>query len=93
MMSEEQVKFKQFIETNVPALSKLFDWENHELVFTRVDEYLQYPSMGEDMLARFFAGVWLHDNRYEFDIISAVKKLDTPQLHIIYKWLNKPIWP
>ncbi len=93
MMTQDQVKFKQFIETHVPAFAELFDWKKRELIFSRLDSYLENASSGEDMIARFFAGVWLHNNKYEFDMISAVKRLDTRKLNIIYKWLDNPIWP
>lgn len=93
MMSQEQLEFKNFIETHVPAITKLFDWNRRELVFSRVDAYLKYASTGEDMLTRFFTGIWLHDNHYHFDMIDALKRLDTPQLDIIKKWLKDPIWP
>lgn len=93
MMSPEQLKFKQFLETHVPDIGRLFDWDNRAVVFSRVDRYLGYASSGEAILARFFVGVWLHDNRYDFDIISAVKRLDTSNLEMIYTWLREPVWP
>lgn len=92
-MSQEQLEFKKFVETNAPKVAALFDWEKREVIFSRVDNYLEFASSAEDMLTRFLVGVWLHDNKYGFDMISAAKRLDPRYLHIIYKWLNKPIWP
>lgn len=93
MMSPEQLKFKQYLETHVPDIGRLFDWNNRAVVFSRVDNYLGYASSGEAILARFFVGVWLNDNAYDFDIISAVKRLDEWDLDMIYEWLKDPEWP
>lgn len=92
-MSPDQIQFKQFIETNAPALGALFDWKTREVISSRVDHYLNYASSGEEIIARFLVGVWLGNNRYGFDLLSAAKRLDEKNLNIIQKWLNNPIWP
>lgn len=93
MMSPEQLRFKQYLERNAPEISKLFDWNKREVVFSRVENYLNYASSGEALLARFFVGIWLNKNAYNFDIFTAVRSLDTHNLKKIYRWLSDPLWP
>ncbi len=41
-----------------------------------LEEELAVMSPGECHMARFFASLWLHDNHYDFDLVSAHPEID-----------------
>lgn len=92
-MTPDQQKFKDFIEQHYPAALQLFDFNKRELLVEKLESYLSVASHSEQIMSRFFAAVWLHKNRFEFDFIDAAKTLDQKHLKVITSWLNTPVWP
>jgi len=92
-MTPEQEKFFYYVEKRAPFLLGLWDWEAREILPEKVEQYLASASHGEQVLARFFAAVWLHRNHFDFDFLEAVKTLDLRNREIITDWMHEPIWP
>ncbi|MCM8854646.1 MAG: hypothetical protein LC541_18740 [Candidatus Thiodiazotropha sp.] len=77
----------------VPRIANHWDQDKQEL---RVDDFeadLGVMSSGEAHLARFFAGVWLGQNKYQFDATEAAASLDTLEMELITSWMKQPYWP
>jgi hypothetical protein len=50
-------------------------------------------STGQSIMASFFVGLWLHKNRFEFDIFEAAGSLDQKSMKFIINWMARPFWP
>lgn len=92
-LSPEQATFALFLEENAPYLLHLWDFEKREYKVAAAESYLKIASHGEELMARFFLGVWRNDNFYNFDIFEAVRVLDPKILAVINAWLTKPFFP
>lgn len=90
---DNQQVFRIWIETCMPYLNNLFDFEKMVYIPEMVDAYLGVASHGQAIMARFALSVWTHNDDFEFNFIEAAQVLDTPQLNIIIDWLKRPIWP
>ena len=67
--------------------------ENNELDIDRLKADLPEMSHGEQIMARFFACVWLGNNDFEFDYIDAIKTLDQKEISVIGKFMLNPLFP
>lgn len=92
-LSKEQAAFAVLIEEKAPYLLPLWDFDKREYRPSAVDSFLTLASHGECIMARFFLGIWRHDNYYKFDYIEAVKVLDKRSIKVITDWMNSPIFP
>lgn len=88
-MNEYERFFKMLDKT--PRIAGLWDRENRSLDVERFEKELRLMSSGESHLARFFAGIWLGENRYDFDLIEAVHVLSDRK--IISDWIENPVFP
>lgn len=77
----------------VPRVATFWDKEKRKLQLDAFEVELGLLSSGEAVMAKFFAAVWFHNDRYLFDIVEAGACLDNNQLEIIKAWLNRPYWP
>ena len=50
-------------------------------------------SHGEQIMARFFAAVWLGENKFDFDLVDAGATLDPAHRQVIGDWLTNPVFP
>lgn len=75
-----------------PKISALWNWENRTLNRKKFDQSIGYMSSGEQVLARFFEMVWLHEDK-GFDLAEAASVLDTKERTMIAAWLMNPVWP
>jgi len=48
---------------------------------------------GEQIMAKFFTAVWLVENKFDFDLITAAATLDDTQRQIIVDWQANPVFP
>lgn len=44
-------------------------------------------------MAKFFAGVWLGENQFGFDLFEAARTLEPTDTNLIIDWLNNPTFP
>ena len=91
-LSSGQAKFALWVEEQMPYLLHLFDFERGMLLTSKLDDYLAVASHGEQIMARFVATVWTHENKYEFNIVDAASVLDEQQVVVVTSWLRQPIW-
>ena len=92
-LTPEQRAFKEMID-RYPSLSCYWDFENSSCDLDAIKASLSVLSSGEALMMRFFVSVWLGENTtIPFDVIDAVKTLDTPELEIIRQWLDNPVFP
>lgn len=90
---DDQQIFRMWIETKMPFLKNLFDFEQMVYKPEMVDAYLGVASQGQAIMARFALSVWTHNDNFEFNLIEAASVLDPYHMTIITDWLKKPIWP
>lgn len=78
----------------VPRIRNLWNQAEREMHIEAFERELRVMSSGEVHIAKFFASVWLNNNkRYGFDIVDAIASLDTPEIKLIAEWINDPFWP
>lgn len=92
-LSSSQARFATWIEEEMPYLWPLFDFSKRELISSSVDEYCEVASRGEQIMARFAAGVWCGNNQFNFDFIEAAAHLYEKQMSVVTDWLKSPFWP
>lgn len=73
-------------------LKPLWDQNNHEIRIKAFEERIGTMSSGEVHLAKFMAAVWFHDNKYSFDLLSAMN-LSGHFRKVIQDWVKEPYWP
>jgi len=86
----EQDRFFKMLD-KCPRIAGLWDRDRRELDIERFEKEIRLMSSGEAHLARFFAGIWLNENRYDFDLIEAVHVLSDRGL--ISDWIENPFFP
>ena len=91
-LSAGQAAFALMLE-KAPYLESLWNMREREYLPEKVDQYLETASHGQAIMARFFLGVWRHDNEFNFDLIDSVSVLDKNNLKIIMDWMADPFWP
>lgn len=50
-------------------------------------------SHGDQLMAKFFAGIWCGENVLGFDLIEVARVLDASHLGSIQRWLAEPEFP
>lgn len=91
-LSPEQRKFALLLKKH-PKLKIYWDFKKRELDTRALDKKIGVLSRGEKVMVQFFAGVWLKENRYNFDLFEAVSILDPEQVSLIREWMADPFWP
>lgn len=89
----EQAAFAVLLEERAAFLLPLWDFESRAIRLDAVETYINSASHGECILARFFLGLWFGENKYNFDLLDAVKTQDEKSMAIIQDWLASPYWP
>ena len=92
-LSPEQANFFGFMADHAGFLLPLWDAEKREIKLSDFETFLTVASHGEAIMARFFAMIWLHSNKYEFDLFEASQVLSDHDIATITAWLNTPIYP
>ena len=87
-----QASFALMLE-KAPYLESLWNMQEREYIPEKVDHYLETTSHNQAIMARFFLGVWQHDNELNFNLIESVRVLDKDKLIIIMGWMAEPFWP
>lgn len=87
------IEFQYWIQTQMPYLKGLFDFEKGVYLPERVDYFLGITSHGQAIMARFALSMWTHRDDFEFNFIEAAQVLDPHNVNIILEWLSNPIWP
>ena len=79
---------------HVPSVEKFWDKGKSELDVDLFESSFSVISSGELQMAKFFAAILFNDNeRYGFDLIDAVSKVDTSHRKLIMEWIARPFWP
>ena len=76
-----------------PNLAIYWDREKNELDITSFEQALGKMSSGEAATAKWLAGVWLHENRFGFDLFQHMSYLDGHALEAFQNWVNDPFYP
>ncbi len=79
--------------SNYPNLLKYWDFETRDCDLVKLKAEMQRLSPDENIMARFFVGVWLGVNTLDFDVMTAVATLNDQHLVYIKSWINEPFWP
>lgn len=95
MLSESQQEFFDMIERSSCAqvITPFFDIEKRRLRLDIANESIGTLSHGEQIMLKFFIGVWFHKNDFGFDLYDAAGTLDEENREIIAEWLLHPVWP
>ncbi|MBL4625784.1 MAG: hypothetical protein JKY42_11695 [Flavobacteriales bacterium] len=93
-LTAEQARFAVWIEERIPYLMPLFDFSDQgEYLPEKVERYLGVASSGQVIMAKFVLGVWLHQDKFDFDFTDAAMTLDKQNMSVITEWLDHPEWP
>lgn len=87
----EQLLFFEMI--SAAGYSQFWDRDKCIYLKSKVDDFLKVGSSGEVIMLRFFLGVWLHKNSFDFDFTDAAANLEPENMRFITDWLNSPFWP
>lgn len=91
-LNDSEQWFHEWINSKMPYLLNLFDWQRAEFIADAVENYLATASTAQCCMCRFALMVWCHENRYEFDP-AHIHSLGQTELNIISDWFRNPIWP
>jgi hypothetical protein len=91
-LTPEQRQFKQLLDAH-PTLVPFWDFESTSLDLAALERALPAMSHGEQIMARFFAAVWLGENKFDFDLVDAAATLDDKHRQLIVDWLASPMFP
>ena len=92
ILSDEQRRFKALLSV-CPRLEGYWDFSDASCDVERLRNDMSVLSSGEEVMAKFFMAVWSGQNDFGFDLIDAVKLLDSEHLDVIVRWLVKPEFP
>lgn len=90
-ITNEHARFAQMLEHQ--PISHFWDWSNGTCRVADAKEAMKSMSKGERMMAAFFIGLWLGENKLKFDLLEAARRLDGGNRSIILHWLENPFWP
>lgn len=80
--------------SRTPRLADLWDEDDLSLRLEAFEQALGVMSSGEVVMARFLAGVWFGNHeRYPFDFVDSMSRIDANQRQIVIDWLEDPFWP
>lgn len=91
-LTPEQRQFHEMLSP-YPQLAKYWNFQNRDCDLDAIEKAIGVLSTGEQHMLRFFVALWLGENRLHFDLINALKTLDTPEVTIIQQWAADPFWP
>ncbi len=91
-LSIEQNYFKSMLG-EYPRLHGFWDFEKIEFDGKLLENSIYALSHGEQLMARFFAAVWLGEDKFSFDFIEAARILDSQSKKTIIDWLENPVFP
>lgn len=91
-MSSEYDRFSALI-SKFPTIAQYWDLDKKELNIAALEANLGTMSSGEVSLARWFAAVWLHENKYHFDIVNDMENFDEKAMDTFQKWVADPFFP
>ena len=88
-LTEEQARYALWLEDKAPYLLPLFNFDQQSFLPDKVEHYLGVASHGQAIMARFFLGVWRHQDQFDFDFIDAAGTLDQQQMKVITDWASR----
>lgn len=71
---------------------EFWDLENRSLNIEALESDMSMSS-GENALARFFAAIWLGENKFNFDIANDISSMDQKGRDIVAEWVKAPFFP
>lgn len=92
-MTEEQQRFFNML---MPFHKFRHHWNQLDQSFdvNSFEKDLELMSSGEQHMAKFFVSVWLGESEsFPFDVLSAIRDLDSKSQNIVLKWLKEPFFP
>ena len=91
-MGSKELFFKKL--EKYPRIANLWNKQSGSLEAEAFEKALTVMSSGEVQMAKFFAAIWFNDNqRYGFDLIDAVSRVDIEDRCLIISWIDRPFWP
>ncbi len=81
-LSVDQARFAVLLE-QVPPLLPYWDFAEASCDVERLERDMGAWSHGEQIMGQFFVGVWLGENRLQFDLIEAASILNPKHRAII----------
>lgn len=91
-LSNNRERFFKLLDA-YPAVAACWDRDDSSLNIDRADRFIRVCSSGERAMLQFFAGLWIGENEYEFDLFKSVKYLDDRELKVIQDWIADPFYP
>lgn len=91
-LTPTQRRFKDML-ADYPSLSEFWDFDKRECDIQAIEDAFTWMSHSEQIMLRFFAAVWLGENRFSFDLIEAAKVLGEQDHSVVLQWFSKPEFP
>ena len=90
--SPSQERFAMLLE-ETPILQPYWDFKKGIMRDKDILRDMGAWSRSEQILARFYMGVWLGSDQHDFDFTDAAAHLDSSNKQIIVSWIVDPFWP
>lgn len=94
-LSPKQIRFFEFMGRS--SISELlfsyFDIDKASFKPDFVEQTIDSLSSGEQIMLRFFLGVWRNQNQFDFDLFDAFHSLDEGNFCLIQEWVSDPFFP
>ena len=90
--TEGQLQFYKLV-SRYPRIAALWNWEERSLNIPAYEQALSVMSRGEVTLARFFAGLWLWNDKERAVNIFDLAELYGEDREMVVRWLADPFWP
>lgn len=91
-LSAEQRQFKEMLE-RYPRFSNYWEFDSRNCDIEAIERDIGAMSRTEQIMLRFFVGVWMHENKLDLDFTDLAGYLDKENLQVIIDWLQDPVWP
>ena len=91
-LSAEQRQFKELL-ARYPRIYQYWQFDSRDCDLEAVERDIGAMSSGEQIMLRFFVGVWMHENKLDLDFTDIASNLDKEDLQVIIDWLQDPVWP
>ncbi len=91
-LTPDQRRFKDMLD-DFPTLQVFWDWDTCRCDTEALKVYLGVCSHGEQVMASFFATIWLRDDTFTFSLLEVARMLDAQHRQIIIDWLADPFLP
>lgn len=89
----DSTQYFTWLKEKAPYLMDI--WDSNKLLYSerKAELFISNASDQHAIMARFFLGVWMKSNVFEFDYDLAESILNHDNLMTVNEWFKEPFWP